>query len=317
MRKRALGTTGMEVSEISFGCVELGIPYGIGVKSRKDMLSEKQAVDLLHEAVAQGINLFDTAPAYGASEEILGKAFEHRRDDVLICTKCPPLTDETGDVLRGRVLRKTLEQSLMKSLTALRSDHVDIYMLHQVSEPVLHSEEVVHLFDEFKRHGLIRAAGASTYPGGITGHVIDTGNWDVLQIAFNLMDQREGPFIERARTAGIGVLVRSVLFKGILTDRGRDLHPELRSVEQHRHVYQAFLSGDITLADLATRYVLSKEGVSSALLGIDRKQYLDSALHAARQQLLSPDVVAGCDALAFHDAKFLDLPKWDRLGWLS
>jgi aryl-alcohol dehydrogenase-like predicted oxidoreductase len=307
----------MQVSEISFGCVELGIPYGIGVRSRRDMLSEKQAVELLHEAVAQGINLFDTAPAYGASEEILGKAFEHRRDDVLICTKCPALTDESGAVLQGRALRKTVEQSLMKSLTALRSDHVDIYMLHQVSEPVLHSDEVVHLFDEFKRHGLIRAAGASTYPGGITGHVIDSGKWDVVQVAFNLMDQREAPFISQAQAQGVGVLVRSVLFKGILTDKGRDLHPELKAVENHRHVYQAFLAGNVTLADLATRYVLSKDGVSSALLGIDRKAYLESALHAARQEPLTPDVVAGCDALAFHDSRFLDLPKWDRMGWLT
>jgi len=317
MIKRQLGRTGIEVSEISFGCVELGIPYGIGVSGRHDMLPEAQAIALLQEACAEGINLFDTAPAYGTSEEILGKAFEHRREDVIICTKCPALTDDEGAVLTGRELRRTLEQSLMKSLTALRSDHVDIYMLHQVSEPVLQSAEVTHLFDEFKRHGLIRAAGASTYPSGITDHVVESGNWDVIQVAFNLMDQREGPAIQRAHQAGIGVIVRSVLFKGILTDKGRNLHPALRAVEDHRHVYQAFLSGGMTLSDLATRYVLSREGVGSALLGIDRKAYLQSALHASRQAPLGPDVVAGCEALAYHDPKFLDLPAWDRRGWLT
>ena len=317
MKKRALGKTGMEISEISFGCVELGLPYGIGVSGRHDMLNETQAVALLHEALDRGIDLFDTAPAYGTSEEILGKAFEHCRDKVLICTKCPALTDAEGKLLQGRELRRTVEQALMKSLTALRSDHVDIYMLHQVSDEIIESDEVAHLFAEFKRHGLIRAAGASTYPGGITARVVASGNWDVVQVAFHLMDQREAPYVEQAAAAGVGVVVRSVLFKGILTDKGRNLHPALEAVEEHRHVYQAFLDGDVTLAELATRYVLSKPGVTSALLGIDRPAYLESALRAAARGPLAPEIVAACDVLAYPDPKFLDLPAWDRRGWLT
>jgi aryl-alcohol dehydrogenase-like predicted oxidoreductase len=87
-------------------------------------------------------------------------------------------------------------------------------------------------------------------------------------------------------------------------------------VEEHRHVYQALLEGDTGLAELATRYVLSKPEVSSALLGIDRPEYLESALRAAGRGPLSPDLLAACDALAYPDPKFLDLPAWDRRGWL-
>ena len=69
MNKRVLGRTGFEVSEISFGTVELGIPYGFGVKNQTQMPSEQQAIKLLDDALDAGINFFDTARAYGRSEE--------------------------------------------------------------------------------------------------------------------------------------------------------------------------------------------------------------------------------------------------------
>ncbi len=76
MQMRDLGNTGIEVSEIAFGSVSLGIPYGIGVKDETDMPSENQAVGLLHNALDHGINFFDTARHYGRSESIFGKAFK-------------------------------------------------------------------------------------------------------------------------------------------------------------------------------------------------------------------------------------------------
>ena len=90
MNKRTLGRTSLKVSEIAFGGVEIGMSYGIGVNSHNDMLSEKEAIRLLHEAADTGINFFDTARAYGKSEHIMGKAFADRRESVVISTKCRP-----------------------------------------------------------------------------------------------------------------------------------------------------------------------------------------------------------------------------------
>ena len=88
MIKRTLGNTGIHVSEIAFGGVEIGVPYGIGVKSAADMLSVKEAINLLHTAIDSGINFFDTARMYGTSENIMGNAFKSRRSEVVIATKC-------------------------------------------------------------------------------------------------------------------------------------------------------------------------------------------------------------------------------------
>src|ERR1700759_4431011 len=98
MKKRALGKTGIEVSEIAFGGGEIGVPYGIGVHSEADMLSRDKAIDLLHEAMDKGINFFDPARLYGESESIMGEAFCDRRDKVILSTKCKHFKDNEGNI---------------------------------------------------------------------------------------------------------------------------------------------------------------------------------------------------------------------------
>ncbi|MEO6933387.1 MAG: aldo/keto reductase, partial [Chitinophagaceae bacterium] len=98
MLLRSLGNTGFKVSEIAFGGVEIGLPYGIGVKDQADMLSHAEAIRLLHAAIDGGINFFDTARLYGESELIMGKAFKDRRENVLIATKCKHFREANGQI---------------------------------------------------------------------------------------------------------------------------------------------------------------------------------------------------------------------------
>ncbi len=119
MKKRLLGQTGIEVSEISFGGVEIGTPYGIGVNTQAQMPSEAEAIKLLLEALDNGINFFDTARLYGQSEDIMGKAFKNRRDNVIICTKCTHLRSDNKRLPTTERLRKIIDNSLRESLSAL------------------------------------------------------------------------------------------------------------------------------------------------------------------------------------------------------
>lgn len=317
MELRALGKTGLRVSPLAFGCVELGIPYGIGVRDRADMLSEGQAVALLQAGLARGVTLYDTAPSYGASEALLGRAFESRRDDVVFCTKCPGLTDDDGRVLRKRAMRDRILGSLDASLKALRTDYVDILMLHRVEEALIANDELAEILEDVMSQRAVMLKGVSTYPGGITGRVIASGRWQVVQVAFSLMDQREGPFLEMAEAAGVGVVARSVLLKGILTDRGGDLHPELKPVQEHRERCLAETPSGMTLAGFATRFVLGRRGVHSVLVGIDREDYLEQALAWAEAGPLAPDDARRAEALAFPDPDLIDLPGWHAKGWLT
>jgi aryl-alcohol dehydrogenase-like predicted oxidoreductase len=318
MRKRVLGKTGITVSEIAFGGVEIGVPYGIGVNSEADMLSRGDAVKLLHEALDKGINFFDTARLYGESESIMGEAFHDRRDKIILATKCPHhFKNSDGQISDYQSLKSRIEASLEESLGLLKTDYVDIYMVHYADLDILANNDVKEIFDQIKSSGKARSIGVSTYTAAETKTAIEKG-WEVIQLAFNLMDQQQAANFDYAQEQGTAIVVRSVLMKGLLSDKGRNLHPELRAVEQHIGKYRELLNDEITeVSSLATKFALSFNQVSSVLVGIDRPEYLDKALQSVKGNLLNATDLLKAKTLAYPDTSFLDLPKWDKLGWLK
>jgi 1-deoxyxylulose-5-phosphate synthase len=318
MKQRTLGRTGIQVSEISFGGVEIGIPYGIGIQSQADMPSDAEAMNLLHAALDCGINFFDTARAYGRSEEIIGMAFKGKRESAVICTKCGRLLKENGQLPHPEQIRAMIDRSLQASLSALQTDYLDVFMLHSADLDTLHNETVAGTFLELKEKGHIRATGVSTYTVEETILAIEKGIWDIIQLSFNLMDQRQAEHFDHARAAGVGLMVRSVLLKGILSDRGRNLHPALKAVEDHRNLYQNLLGpATPTLSTLATKFALSYSQVASVLVGMDRMAYLHQAVATANGGYLDAELLVRAEKLAFPNPEFIDLPKWDRMGWLK
>lgn len=318
MRKRELGKTGIAVSELAFGGVEIGLPYGIGVKSEADMLSEDESIRLLHEATESGVNFFDTARLYGASETIMGKAFRDRREQVVIGTKCRQLRDGNGELPTGFALKKLIKTSLLESLTALQTDYVDIFMLHQADLGILENEEIAPIFADLKAEGAIRSTGVSTYSVEETQKAIETGVWDVIQLPFNLMDQRQAQAFALAAEKGVGIVVRSVLMKGLLTSKGQQLHPALADVENHlRRFDDLVATGFPDLSTLAVRFVATFPEVSSLLVGIDKPDYLHQSLAAVNGPHLDAETLVRAKNLAYPDPAFLNLPHWDRMGWLN
>jgi aryl-alcohol dehydrogenase-like predicted oxidoreductase len=271
----------------------------------------------LHEAVDKGINFFDTARLYGESESIMGEAFEGMRDQIVLATKCKHFRDPDGSLPGYAKLKETIEGSLHESLGFLRTDYVDVFMLHQADMTILENADVINIFKELKQAGKIRAIGSSTYSEAETRISIEKG-WDVVQLPFNMMDQRQSSNFELAEKKGAGIVVRSVLMKGVLSDKGRSLHPELHEVESHIKKYQELLSDDIReISSLATKFALSFSGISSVLVGIDRSEYLDKAIQTVSGKLLNDSELKKASALAYPEPEFLDLPKWDRMGWLN
>lgn len=317
MKKRRLGRTGLEVSEIAFGGVEIGMPYGLGVKGEADMLTEKEAISLLHKSLEEGINFFDTARLYGNSENIMGKAFADRRDSVILSTKCRHFRDKNGQLPPDGDLRKLIDDSLNESLSALRTDYVDVFMLHQADLQILENPTIAEVFSDIRQKGVARAIGASTYLLHETEKVIMSDVWEVVQLPFNLMDQRQQACFALAEEHGVGIVVRSVLLKGLLSNRAEDLHPALQNVKDHIGKFDGLLGPDFPdLPTLAMKFALSFPQVSSVLVGIDRAEYLRHSVACADNRYMNAKQLQRAAALAFPDPAFLDLPHWERMGWL-
>jgi aryl-alcohol dehydrogenase-like predicted oxidoreductase len=312
MQKRSLGKCGL-VSEIGFGGVEIGIPYGVGVHSNADMPEEQASIALLQNALQMGVNFYDTAREYGRSEALIGRAFADKRDQVMICSKCRHLPANLPD----KALCRFIVDSCRQSLIALNTAYLDLFLLHDSAITIQNHPAVRGALSYLKKNRLVHAVGVSTYTTEETANAIKSGFCDVVQVPFNLLDQRQLPYIELAGKRGIGVMVRSALFKGILARTNCELHPALEPVQTHVKALEEWVKEPVrNLAELSVKFILAFPCVSTVLVGIDQFTYLQQAVQMADNRYLSRETVRELGELAYPDPDFLDLRIWDKNGWL-
>ncbi len=214
MRRRALGNTGITVSPIGLGLVKLGRNTGVKYPEAFELPGDADAMRLLDTAAELGVNLLDTAPAYGTSEQRLGALLAKRgdRDSWLISTKAGE-TFEDG-VSRYDFSPVAIEASCEGSLRRLRTDRVDILLLHSDGGAESRFDELgsFDALDRLKQRGLIVASGASVKtPGGAASAI---GRVDVVMLDYSIAAPAMGGMIDLARDRGVGVLVKKALASG-------------------------------------------------------------------------------------------------------
>ena len=163
---RILGRSGIEVSEIGFGCWAIGGPFTMnGRPDGWGAADDEESVAAIRRAAELGITFFDTADVYGAghSERVLGRALAGRRDEVVIATKF----GYTFDVGRGAITgedasRDYIRRACRASLRRLGTDRIDLYQLHLGDLPAAQAQEVAAILEELATDGLIRGYGWST-----------------------------------------------------------------------------------------------------------------------------------------------------------
>ena len=204
METRPFGNTGLEVSRLGIGLAEIGMHL-------PDAEQERAAV-VLNTALDNGINLLDTAACYGNSEELIGEAVSHRRDEYILATKAGHAAgDETGEAWTG----PTVSRSIDRSLRRLKTDHVDIVQLHSCDVDVLEKGDVIRALEDARAAGKTRFI---SYSGDedAAAWAVDSGMFATLQTTFNLVDQnaRRG-LLEDARNAGMGIIIKRPIANGI------------------------------------------------------------------------------------------------------
>jgi aryl-alcohol dehydrogenase-like predicted oxidoreductase len=289
MPTRTLGRTGLQVSAIALGTVELGLDYGIQAPGHSGRPAVEEAIRLVHMALDAGINFIDTARVYGTSEEILGQALKGRRDEVVLATKV--LTQATGGVpLMGDDLRRQMLGSLGQSLSALQTDHVDIWQIHSVDHKLLSEAEVVaEVFDKVRASGQVRFVGGSFYGAELPLQALAYNLFDVMQITYSVLDQRlVDKFFPLATEANIGIVARSVLLKGVLTERAEHLPGHLHELRLRSRSFRELIAAGksgATPAQVAIAFALAQPAIHAVLIGVSSEQELRSNLHSLSLEL--------------------------------
>ena len=211
LQLRELGATGMQVSCLGLGTVKFGRNREVKYPEGFELPSDREITALLELARDAGINLLDTAPAYGSSEQRIGRLLPNR-DDWLLCTKVGEIF-ESGrsrfDFSAGHV-RVSIEQSLR----SLCTDCLDLVLIHSDGSDldILDNSDCLETLERMRDKGLLRATGMSskTIEGGLRA----TELVDVLMLTYNRSDTSQTPVIEQAQKAGKGILVKKGLASG-------------------------------------------------------------------------------------------------------
>jgi aryl-alcohol dehydrogenase-like predicted oxidoreductase len=309
MNYRQLGRTGLRVSEIGLGTVELGLDYGMPVDGEHLRPTEEQAAHLLNRALDLGVNFIDTARAYGASEEIIGRALKGRRGEYILASKLAPIREEGQP---DKELREQVKASIAESLRMLQTDVIDLLQLHHAPVDVVKSGRVLAAAREAQRSGAVRFIGASTYGEDAPLAVLAAGGgYDTLQVAYNLADRTLEAKVLPLAQQGVGIIVRSVLLRGVLTHRYIYLPDQLADLKSAIARLSSLVGADAaSLPEMAYRFVLANPAVSTALVGTARIEELEAALAYADKGRLPPALVSAIREINVSDRSQLIPSNW-------
>jgi len=258
---------------------DIGRNWGLGKGSEVERPSEEVAGQVLNTVLDLGINLIDTASAYHASEQRIGKFIAQRRKEYLLASRCgehsnePPKALGVGEPCEHTYYDfsyKAVKDSIDQSLSLLKTDCIDLMQIHFGPNPekVLDDGETVAAMKDAQEEGKIKLLGAST-GGDIARRCIASGDFDVMQLDYSLLSRRDEVLVNLCGQQGIGVLIRGGLAYGRLTPR---VVPHLNELEPNtRAKITAWLNlvdgdPDLLIA-LALKFLYRNPNVTSVLAG--------------------------------------------------
>jgi aryl-alcohol dehydrogenase-like predicted oxidoreductase len=216
--KRGLGSTGISVSALGLGTVKFGRNEGVKYPVNFKIPEMKYLQGFLAFAQELGINLIDTAPAYGTSEERLGELLKGQRDQWILSSKAgEEFTDGASHYFFDAY---HLEKSLLRSLKRLKTDYLDIFLIHSDGndDKIIQDYDVFNTMGQFKQRGLIRSFGMSTKT--LSGGLQALKASDLLMVEFSPVHREEEIVLDQALMLRKGILVKKALASGHLNKFG-------------------------------------------------------------------------------------------------
>jgi aryl-alcohol dehydrogenase (NADP+) len=308
MEFRKLGSTGLDVSRICLGCMSYGVPDR---GAHPWSLDEDASRPFIRQAVELGINFFDTANVYsdGTSEEIVGRLLGEfaDRDEIVIATKVFSPMGRGPNL--GGLSRKAIMSAADASLRRLGTDYIDLYQIHRwdARTPIAETLEALH---DLVKSGKVRYIGASSMWAWQLSEALYTAEqhgWTrfaTMQNHYNLLyREEEREMLPLCLAEGVGLIPWSPLARGRLarpwdesTNRsetdafGKTLYHEASDPEVVQRVAEVAAAHGVSMAQVATAWMLSKPGITAPIIGATRAHHLDDAVGALELELSDAEI---------------------------
>lgn len=282
METRKFGKTDMKVSVLGFGSAEIGMDSSTA--------SDQEVGELLNALLDEGVNVLDSASSYKRSEGLIGKHVAARRSEYYVFSKLGEgesvgLPYPDWDV-------RNVRPSIERTLRDLKTDYVDLMMIHSCSEAVLRQGDLIEALRDLKREGLTRYIG---YSGDSTDalYAVSTGVFDALETSINIADQEALQLtVSEASKRDMGIIAKRPIANAVWVRQGLENAPD-PYVERLGKLNYPFLKNDSdAIAEKALRFVLSVPFVDTAIVGTTKLAHFRQNIgYAAKGKLPDREIL--------------------------
>ncbi len=283
-------------AELIVGSVQLGLAYGAANRTGKP--DRQTALRLVRRAVDAGVGGFDTARAYGDSEDRLGEALKGLR--IPTVTKLSPLNDLAADA-SPETIAAAVDASIATSLAALQRDRLDCLLLHRAVQLTAFDGAVWKRLEHHLAKGTVGKLGVSVQSPAEALSALSCDNVRHIQLPFNILDWRwaEAGAIEAIRgKRSVTVHARSVLLQGVLASGDPSVWPRVEGADARALI--GWLNetvgkfGRQSVADLCLAYVRAQDWIDGVVIGMETEEQLEANLRLSTNP---PLALADCAAI--------------------
>ena len=276
---------GYKISALTLGTVQLGLAYG--VNNSRGMPTFEESSAILDTALSGGIFSFDTARAYGESENVLKRYFDGDSRERTIITKV--LFD---DVDRGGV-RDKLFAMTRESIARLGLERLPFLKLHNQRMLEHYGDTIVYALQDLKREGLVDGVGVSFSDKSRLLDLTEGCGFDCIQIPANIFDSKEilDGSVKKLSDSGSAVFIRSIYLQGLFFKDTSTLPDKIKCAKAPLDKLHALAKeAGVSMAELAVTFIRDTEGITSLILGCDTPEQLKESIALVNAPRINPDV---------------------------
>lgn len=298
----------MIISKLCLGTAQLGMSYGINNRIGKPTFPESQAI--VKTALASGITCFDTAPEYGDSEKILGQCLENvDKQGLVFISKLPPTN---WDLSASEVITN-VSTTITKTCHDLGIPKISFYLFHRFQDIQKENGLLLRELKKNQGNGSIGSIGVSIYTPQEAEITLSIQELEVIQFPFNLLDKRLlfNGFLKRAKKKKKILLARSVFLQGLFFKK--DLPTHLSHFKPYQQaIAHIALEANLSIEELALRYVLNIEEIDSVLIGIETVQQLQANINILNKGKLPQTVIDAIHAIESPPETIINPSLWGK-----
>jgi aryl-alcohol dehydrogenase-like predicted oxidoreductase len=289
--------------QLALGTVQFGLDYGVANTDGK--MDTTTMTSILQQAWAKGIDTLDTAISYGESEKRLGMT---NVEDWRIVTKLPEIPNECTNI------NTWILNQVQKSLLRLRVTRISALLLHRPDQ-LLESNgvEIWKALQDLKQKNIVEKIGFSVYDCNQLDALWDSFQPDIIQMPYNLLDQRFmiSGWMKKMNDAGVEIHVRSIFLQGLLLMSKSDRPEKFNHWKEIWEVLDAWLlEYDITAVEAAIGFAMDNPYIDKIVVGVDNIQQLEEILSIT----LKSKVVHPPKSLNISDVRLINPSQWNKLS---